>query len=115
MTKGTQNWDSIVLCLMASRRAEIYCCGKYYKEFQYNKDKRFSWAVTLFRATLRTSMEFKTVWIWLRIKTSCKRIQKREDVIAMRRKEMKSGRLDEVMKGKKRGEDCGGKALSRYI
>ena len=115
VTKGTRNGDSIVLCLTASGREEIYCCGKYDREFQYNKDKRFSFAATLFRTTLGISREFETVWICLRMKTCCERIQKREDAITMRRKEMKSGKLDEGMKGKKRGEDCGGKALSRYI
>ena len=49
------------------------------------------------------------------MKTCGEMIQKREDAITMRRKEMKSGKLDEDMKGKKTGEDCGGKALSRYI
>ena len=70
---------------------------------------------TVFRTTLGISREFETVWICLRMKTCCEKIQKREDAITMRRKEMKSGKLDEGMKGKKRGEDCGGKALSRYI
>ena len=51
----------------------------------------------------------------LRMKTCCERIQIREDAITMRQKEMKSGKLDERMKGKKRGEDCTGKAFSRYI
>ena len=100
---------------MASGRKEIYCCGKYDGEFHYNKDKRFSFAATLFRTTLEISREFETVWICLRTKTCCKRIQKRENAITLRRKEMKSGRLDEGMKGKKRGEEYGGKALSRYI
>ena len=49
------------------------------------------------------------------MKTYYERIPKTEDAITMRRKEMKSGKLNEGMKGKKRGEDCGGKALSRYI
>ena len=103
------------MCLMASGREEIYCCRKYDRELQYNKDKRFSLAATLFRTTLRISREFETVWICLRMKTCCERIQKREDAITMRRKEMKLRKLDEHMKGKKRGEDGGGKALSRYI
>ena len=115
VTKGTQNGDSIVLCLMASGWKEIYCCGKYDREFQYTMDKRFCFAATLFHTTLGISMEFTTVWICLHMKTCCKRIQKREDAITMRRKEMQSGKLNEGMKGKKRGEDCGGKAFSRYI
>ena len=115
VTKGTRNGDSIVLCLMASGKEEIYCCRKNDREFQYNKDKRFSFATTLFRTMLEISREFETVWICLCMKTCCERIQKREDAITIRRKEMKSGKLDEGMKGEKRGEDCGGKALSRYI
>ena len=115
VTKGTRTWDSIVLCLMASGREEINCCRKYDREFQYNKDKQFSFAPTLFHTTLGISREFETVWIYLRMKTCCDRIQKREDAITMRWKEMKSGKLDEGIKGQKRGGDCGGKALSRYI
>ena len=115
VTKGTRDGNSIVLCLTASGREEIYYCVKYDREFQYNKDKRFSFGATLFRTTLGISREFETVWICLRMKMCCKRIQKREDAITLRRKEMKSGKLDEGMKRKKRGEDCGGKVLSRYI
>ena len=58
ITKEIQNGCLIALCLMASRKKNISYCGKYNKEFRYNKKKQFSFATTLFHTMLGISREF---------------------------------------------------------
>ena len=99
---------------MPSGREEIYCCAKYVEGFQYPKDKQLSIPVTSFRTIIQTTREFKLAWIYLRMKMCCKRINRREGVITMRRREMELGIFDQGIKGKTREGACGRKALSRY-